>query len=97
MGGRESDGEKAANDRPLRDILLRPDLESNFWSRPFHPAMAEDLQLPHELQTLSSLIEAKPESIAIGSDDFRAASLGAAKYIFDLGALFVPCVYVTED
>ncbi|KAF7964949.1 hypothetical protein HWV62_1448 [Athelia sp. TMB] len=46
--------------------------------------MADDLQLPHELQTLSSLIEAKPESIAIGSDDFRAASLGAAKYIFDL-------------
>ena len=59
--------------------------------------MADDLQLPHELQTLSSLIEVKPESIAIGSDDIRAASLGAAKYIFDLGALFVQWVCVTED
>ncbi|KAF8078590.1 U3 small nucleolar ribonucleoprotein complex, subunit Mpp10 [Lyophyllum atratum] len=37
-----------------------------------------------ELQSLSNFIEQKPECFASGSQDIRAAALGATKFLFDL-------------
>ena len=44
----------------------------------------DEIVLPKELSSLSSAIEANPESFATGDKDIQDAALAAAKYIFDL-------------
>ena len=43
----------------------------------------DEIVLPKELSSLSSAIEAKPESFATGDKDIKDAALAAAKDIFD--------------
>ncbi|EIN13712.1 Mpp10 protein [Punctularia strigosozonata HHB-11173 SS5] len=47
-------------------------------------AVAENLQIPEELDKLSQLIETSPEVLATGSKDLQIAALNATKYVFDL-------------
>ncbi|KAH9849790.1 Mpp10 protein-domain-containing protein [Lenzites betulinus] len=44
----------------------------------------EGLPLPPQLESLSKLIEEKPEALATGADDLRRTALEATKFIFDL-------------
>ncbi|KAI8995597.1 U3 small nucleolar ribonucleoprotein complex, subunit Mpp10 [Trametes punicea] len=45
---------------------------------------SEEIPLPPQLESLSSLIAEKPETLATGGEDFRRTALEATKYIFDL-------------
>ncbi|EJD47644.1 Mpp10 protein [Auricularia subglabra TFB-10046 SS5] len=43
----------------------------------------QEPELPPPLARLSSLLDEKPEALATGDEDIRAASLAAAKFVFD--------------
>ncbi|KAH7931008.1 Mpp10 protein [Leucogyrophana mollusca] len=43
-----------------------------------------DIQLPYELQELSSFIDVGPERLALASTELQAVALRAAKFVFDL-------------
>jgi U3 small nucleolar RNA-associated protein MPP10 len=47
--------------------------------------MQSDVVPISELDRLSKLVEAKPESFASGDEDVRIAALAAAKHVFDMG------------
>jgi len=47
-----------------------------------------DASLPHELKSLSALLDSQPETLAEGNAEISTAALNAAKYIFDLCPYF---------
>jgi len=48
-----------------------------------------DSSLPHELKSLSTLLDSQAETLATGNAKICAAALNAAKYIFDLCPYFL--------
>ena len=64
----------------------------------FEPAVRTDVVVPPPLAQLTSLLDAKPEALAIGDEGVRLAALQAAKFVFDHGNvphLFIctHCIY----
>lgn len=45
----------------------------------------DDIELPQELDSLSNVVESKPEALATGDKDIQLAALRATKFIYDLG------------
>lgn len=45
----------------------------------------DEVQLPEELDALSTLIDSKPEALATGDKDIQLAALRATKFVYDLG------------
>lgn len=52
----------------------------------------ESIDLPKELSTLLSHVEARPESFLHGDAEIQSAALSATKFLFDRGA-FLPSLY----
>lgn len=50
--------------------------------------MADNIQLPNELLSLSNAVERYPETLASGNNVIQTAALNATKFVFDLGEWF---------
>lgn len=56
---------------------------------------SQPLNVPTELSQLSSVIDQKVESLALGDEEFQKSALTATKFLFDLGKTYQRVLILT--